>query len=120
MPDGREYEERAARWLLARGWQILCRNFLCRAGELDLVALDGSCLVFVEVRARSHPGYGGAAASVDRRKQRKLQRAAAVFLRRHPHYAKLACRFDVIAWEPRQFAPDAAPRWIRNAFGSQP
>lgn len=118
MPTGADYEERAAIWLEARGWQLVCRNFRCRMGELDLIALDGASLVFVEVRARSHPGYGGAAASVGRRKQQKLRRAAMAFLRRHPQWAGYPCRFDVIAWEPRQFVPDEAPRWIRDAFGA--
>lgn len=118
MASGSDYEARSARWLQARGLQLLCRNFRCRGGELDLVALDGSCLVFVEVRARSHPGYGGAAASVDHRKQRKLLLAARVFLYNNPHFAHCTCRFDVIAWEPRQFKADPGPRWIRNAFSA--
>lgn len=118
MPTGAEYEELAAEWLEARGWLLICRNFRCRMGELDLVALDGSSLVFVEVRARSHPGYGGAAASVSPRKQQKLRRAAMAFLRCHPRWAGYPCRFDVIAWEPRQFAPDGTPQWIRGAFGA--
>lgn len=118
MPSGAEHEERAAVWLQAQGWQLLARNFRCRMGELDLVALDGTCVVFIEVRARSHPGYGGAAASVGKRKQQRLRLAAASFLRRHPQYASHPCRFDVLAWEPRQFAADAAPRWIRSAFAA--
>lgn len=119
MNSGSDYEERAATLLQESGLHLLCRNFRCRGGELDLVALDGDCLVFVEVRARSHPGYGGAAASVDRHKQRKLQRAAAFFLRSHPQLARHPCRFDVIAWEPRQFGSEIGPRWIRSAFSAR-
>ncbi len=110
------YEERAARWLQARGWQILARNVRFRGGELDIVARDGEQLVFIEVRHRSNPRYAGAAASVDARKQRRLLHAAALYLKQHPRRAAMPCRFDVIAFEPPQSAADPEPRWIRAAF----
>ena len=47
------YEDAAARWLCAQGWQVVQRNFRCKLGEIDIIALDGECLVFVEVRARA-------------------------------------------------------------------
>lgn len=80
------------------------------------MALDGEQLVFVEVRGRGNPRYAGAAASVDRRKQRRLLLAASAFLQRHPQWARRPCRFDVIAFEPRQSGPDPEPMWIRAAF----
>ncbi|WP_235898531.1 YraN family protein [Parahaliea maris] len=99
-----------------QGLRILARNVHFKAGELDIVALHGDTLVFVEVRARSNPRYSGAAASVDRRKQAKLLRAAALFLRQHARWANYPCRFDVIAFEPRQSAANPEPTWIRSAF----
>lgn len=113
---GDAFEERAALWLQERGLQLLARNFRCRGGEIDIVALDGECLVFLEVRRRSNPRFAGAAASVDRRKQQRILRAAQLFLQRHPQWSDLPCRFDVIAFEPPQSAPDSAPLWIRAAF----
>lgn len=110
------YEDLAARWLRARGWRIVARNARFRGGELDIVALDGGQLVFVEVRRRSNPRFAGAAASVGYRKQQRLLRAARLFLQRHPRWASLPCRFDVIAFEPRQSCADPEPRWIRAAF----
>lgn len=110
------HEALAARWLRKQGLRILARNVRYNAGELDIVALHGHTLVFVEVRARSNPRYAGAAASVDRRKQHKLLRAATLFLRQHARWANYPCRFDVIAFEPRQSAAQPEPLWIRSAF----
>src|SRR5690606_30257949 len=60
---GHRSETRAALWLQGQGLRVLERNLLCRAGEIDLVALDGDVLVFVEVRHRGSASHGGAAAS---------------------------------------------------------
>jgi putative endonuclease len=113
---GDAFEERAALWLQESGLHLLARNFRYPGGEVDIVALDGECLVFLEVRRRSNPRFAGAAASVDWRKQQRILRAAQVFLQRHPQWSALPCRFDVVAFEPRQSAPDSAPLWIRAAF----
>ena len=115
---GQAYEALAVDWLRTQGLRVIARNFSARTGEIDIVARDGDCLVFVEVRARSHPRFGGAAASVDRRKQRRLTRTASSFLQLHPHWARLPCRFDVIAFEPRQSAGAPEPRWIKGAFSA--
>jgi putative endonuclease len=113
---GQCYERYAADWLAERGLRIIARNFRCRAGEIDLVARDGSALVFVEVRARAPSRYASAAESVDRRKQQRLLRTAQFYLRHHPAAAHLSCRFDVIAIEPRQCPAPPQVRWIRSAF----
>ena len=113
---GESFEARAAEWLQARGLEILGRNFRCRCGEIDLIARHGGHLVFVEVRARGNPRFASAAASVGRDKQRRLLRSAQYFLQCHPELARLPCRFDVIAFEPRQSVPEAPPQWIRSAF----
>ena len=115
---GDAFEERAALWLRECGLLLLARNYRCRGGEIDIVALDGECLVFLEVRRRSNPRFAGAAASVDRRKQQRILRAAQLFLQRHPQWSALPCRFDVVAFEPPQSAPGSAPLWIRAAFTS--
>ena len=113
---GDDFERRAADWLRCQGLHIVQRNFRARTGEIDIIARDGAQLVFVEVRARSHPHYAGAAASVTRRKQRRLLDTAALYLQSRPHLASCPCRFDVIAFEPRQSAVGARIRWIRRAF----
>ncbi len=113
---GDQFEQRAAHWLRDQGQQILARNFRARTGEIDLITREQGQLVFVEVKARSHTGFGGAAITVDRRKQARIRRTAQVFLQRYPHYAGLPCRFDVLAFEPRQSPGEFEIRWIRAAF----
>jgi len=113
---GERFEARASEWLGRKGLCLLQRNFRARTGEIDLIMLDGDCLVFVEVRARAHRGFGGASASVDHRKQGRLLRTAQAFLQYNPHYNRLPCRFDVVAFEPPQSPGDQEILWIKGAF----
>ncbi|MGL4565924.1 MAG: YraN family protein [Halioglobus sp.] len=113
---GEDYETLAARWLAARGMLLLARNFSCKTGEIDIIARDREHLVFLEVRARSNRAFSTAAASVDRRKQQRILRTAQLYLLRHPELACLPCRFDVIAFEPRQSGTSLSIRWIPGAF----
>lgn len=111
---GDVFELAAEQHLLAAGLIVLDRNVQCRHGELDLVMQDRDVLAFVEVRYRQSTGFGGAIASVDPRKQRRLIATAAFYLQTHPAHARRACRFDVIA-----IAGDVEnPRieWIKDAF----
>jgi len=116
VDKGQVFETRAASFLEGRDMQLLARNFSAKTGEIDIIALDGNTLVFVEVRARSNPRFHGAGASVDRRKQLRLLRTAHFFLQGHPQLAERPCRFDVIAFEPPQSGTELEIRWIRSAF----
>ncbi|MFT3801214.1 MAG: YraN family protein [Burkholderiaceae bacterium] len=108
---GREAEQRAQAFLVARGLSPVTCNASSRLGELDLVMRDRDEWVFVEVRQRRRIDFGGAAASVDAAKQARVRRAAQVFLLgRFGQRPWPACRFDVVA-----FDGDAC-RWIRSAF----
>ena len=107
---GAKAEAKAARYLADRGLRVVARNYRTRQGEVDLVARDGATLVFVEVRARSWSAFGGAAGSVDARKQRRIAAAARHYLRRLG--AEPACRFDVLTVQ----GPRGEPAWIRGAF----
>jgi putative endonuclease len=108
---GFEAEARAEAYLVRCGLVPVARNVRFRGGEIDLVMCDGEEWVFVEVRARADARFGGAAASVDGRKQRRLALAAQMFLlRRFGQRAWPACRFDVVAFEAGE------PNWIRAAF----
>jgi putative endonuclease len=104
-------EADALAFLIARGLRPLARNVRYKAGEIDLVMLDGATLVFVEVRRRGRTDFGDALDSVDARKARKLATAARLYLQRHAQHATRDCRFDVVG-----FDADAAPRWVRGAF----
>ena len=110
-------EAAARRHLLDAGLHELAANANYRGGELDLVMRDdsgGDCIVFVEVRYRSHPGFGGGAMSIDAGKRRKLVHAAQLFLVAHRELRNAACRFDVIEAD----GDPASPRitWLRDAF----
>jgi putative endonuclease len=91
---GRRAEELAAAFLKSKGFEVVERNFRAKVGEIDVIAKDGDEMVFVEVRARSGRGFGGAAASVDGAKRRRVIRAARVWLAARGWDG--ACRFDVV------------------------
>jgi putative endonuclease len=107
---GQAAEDAAVVFLESQGLEILYRNFRRRAGELDIVARHSDELIIVEVRTRSSEKFGGAAASVDFRKQAKLRRAAALLLQQRKDLAALRVRFDVVAIGP------AGIEWIKHAF----
>jgi putative endonuclease len=109
---GAAAEERAARLMQAAGFTIVARNFRCRAGELDIVARRGPLLVVAEVRLRSSGLFGGAAASVNAAKRRRIVRAARYLIAQQPQLAALAVRFDVLACDRGA----AALLWIEDAF----
>ena len=113
---GRRAEDLACRHLEALGFQLLERNYRCRAGEIDLVMLDGTTLALVEVRSRSTSAHGGAAASVGARKQQRFIRAARHLMLTRPEYRKLAARFDVVAIDAGSDGGPPTVRWIRDAF----
>ncbi len=103
---GTRSERAAARFLQRLGYRILKRNYSCVYGELDLVALDGKTLVFVEVRSTGSDDPNRAAASVDAVKQQRLTRLALHFLRER-HLLEYPARFDVLAisWPDGQREP---------------
>jgi putative endonuclease len=93
---GASAEAAATHLLLERGYQIVERNFRCKAGELDLIARDRGILVFVEVRSRADAEHGHAAEMVDANKQRQVARVAEYYLAmRDLDYDQV--RFDVVA-----------------------
>jgi putative endonuclease len=104
---GRFGERRAAEYLTDAGWEVLDRNWraggpggeLPAAGELDLVALDGERLVFVEVKTRSGDRFGSPATAVTAEKVRRLRRLAVRWLAAHPDRRDRPVRFDVIGVE---------------------
>ena len=113
---GRWGEERAAAYLRDKGYLLKAANWRCRFGELDLVAEDGTCLCFVEVKLRRSDAYGSAAAFVDRRKQNRLRAAAELYLAGHP--TDLQPRFDVVEVYAPQGIDTANPKifHLENAF----
>lgn len=95
------------------GLKVLERNFRVRGGEIDCIALEGETLVFIEVRYRKNARFGGAAASIDARKQQRIIHAAQIYLMKHPRQASRPCRFDCVLLDS---LGDQQPDWIKDAF----
>ncbi len=93
---GRRGEELAAQRLQAEGYRLLARNYRCPAGEVDLVAQDGECLVFVEVRTRRGDRWGTPEESVTRDKQARLVLVAEHYLAEHEAW-DVDWRIDLVA-----------------------
>ena len=108
--QGNAAEEQARRYLEGQGLRTVARNVRGRFGELDLIMQQGQSLVFIEVRYRRSSAFGGAIASIDAKKQRKLIATAQGYLQQHPHDGP--CRFDVVALDN---TPNGI-EWLQNAF----
>ena len=93
---GKKGENRAVEALQAAGMSVIARNFRSRQGEIDIIALDGETLVFVEVKAYSKFGLESLAYSVSQKKQRRIIETAKYFLSINRQYYGRAIRFDVV------------------------
>ena len=112
---GRYGEQLAVEHLEGAGLQVLARNWRCREGELDVVARDGTTVVFVEVKTRSGTGFGEPAEAVTLRKARRLRLLAARWLELHRPPGTVDLRFDVVAVVRRRgSAPELAH--LQGAF----
>jgi putative endonuclease len=107
---GTDAESRALQYLQTQGLKLIARNWKARQGELDLIMLDRQVIAVTEVRARGSRAFGGAAASVDRRKQAHIIQTTRAWLLANPRYRRNDLRFDVVAID------GDAIEWIRNAF----
>ena len=110
---GRQAEQLAFEFLLEHKLRPVARNFHCRGGEIDLIMLDDDCLTFVEVRYRASAAFAAASHTVDCHKQRKIIRAAAMFIARNSRFSNYIMRFDVVAIEG---ADGETIEWIKDAF----
>ena len=108
---GAQAEHLAAQYLQQQGLKLIVQNYRSRFGEIDLIMQDGTTLVFIEVRLRRNAGFGGAAASIDARKQQRIISTAQQYL------ASLArtppCRFDAVLLDD---VKGENVQWLKNAF----
>ena len=93
---GKKGEERAVQALETAGMKIIARNFRSQRGEIDIIALDGETLVFIEVKAWSAYGIENLAYSLSPRKRDKIIETAKYFLSNYRQYYGRAIRFDVV------------------------
>jgi putative endonuclease len=114
---GRVGEDDAVAWLAVHGYEILHRNLVNHGGEIDVVARDGATLCFLEIKARDGDRFGPAIAAVTFTKQRRLSRAASLYIVAHRCHNQ-PCRFDVLGLDRE------AGGWrytlIKNAFPYNP
>ena len=96
QPLGRRGEVAAGRYLRKHGYIIVARGHRDNIGELDLVAVDGRTVVFIEVKTRTSHDAGHPADAVDEEKQQRLTRLALSYMKRHD-LLECAARFDVVA-----------------------
>ncbi|NKB75898.1 MAG: YraN family protein [Gammaproteobacteria bacterium] len=114
LQKGKAFEGKALDFLESRGLSLVERNFSCRRGEIDLIMFHDQDLVFVEVRYRRNDAFGGAAASIGTKKQRKIRTAAEAYLQKNDSLMFKGCRFDVLAIEGEGEALQI--NWISDAF----
>ena len=115
LPLGPAGERYAARFLRRLGYRILALGHRQRLGEIDIIALDGTTIVFVEVKTWSSSSGGDPSEAVDRRKQERLTRAALIYLKKR-RLLEHPARFDVVSiiWPDNHTQPET--RHFKNAF----
>ena len=106
---GRAGEEAAARYLEGCGWRVLERNYRRGPGEVDIVARDGDCVVFVEVKTHGDPAY--LEWSVGPLKRHRIISASRRWLLAHPDSDSSYVRYDVV------LVGGGRVEHIRDAFG---
>jgi putative endonuclease len=114
---GQRGEDAAATFLRKLGYIIVARGHRDRIGEIDLVAVDGRTVVFIEVKTRTSQDAGHPADAVDEDKQRQLTRLALAYMKRHD-LLECSARFDVVAitWPDARSKPKI--EHFQNAFES--
>lgn len=117
LPLGKRGELAAARFLQRKGYEILETNWVCNAGEADIIAQEDDTLCFVEVKTRSNVERGVPAEAVNAKKRNRYERIAASYLTTYED-CDIRVRFDVISIlvlsERRAFL-----RFHKNAFGTE-
>lgn len=107
---GRQYEALSAAYLTRQGYRIVQKNFQCRSGEIDIIAWDGPCLCFIEVKYRKRNEYGNPFEAVTKAKQKKIVQTALYYRLRYGVSEDIPCRFDVVGVE------DGKITLLKNAF----
>ena len=93
---GKRSEIIASDFLKEKGYKIIQTNYKNKIGEIDVIAQDGDCLVFVEVKARLSQKFGHPFEAIDERKQQKIHAVASLYMVKNKKYGSL-CRFDAIS-----------------------
>ena len=92
---GKRGEDEAVRYLERKGYKIIERNFMCRQGEIDIIALDKNYIVFIEIKSRTSTEYGLPSESVTERKIKHMTKAIQYYLYKR-NLEKENIRIDVM------------------------
>lgn len=117
LKQGEDAETACCAYLKSRGLNLVDTNFNCRQGEIDIIMLDKTMLVFVEVRFRKNDAFGGGLESVTAAKQLKLRKTAELYLQQNGQYKN--ARFDVVSMSKNNQTSEKQEyvfEWIKNAF----
>lgn len=111
---GQKIEKLAENWLRQRGLTSVLRNYVCRAGELDLVMQSQDQLVIIEVKFRRRGALVSGAEAVTLAKQKRIALTTLHLLQRHPRLSVQPVRFDLISVTEADGCKEV--EWIRDAF----
>lgn len=109
---GKKGEALAVALCRGKGFNIVEKNFRTPFGEIDIIARDGSILVFIEVKARTGDDFGAPFEAVTRRKREKIKKVALSYMKRFKK--EVPSRFDVISISMQGEKPDI--EYIQDAF----
>lgn len=112
---GRAAERLCALRLRLSGWRVLARRYATPVGEIDIVARRGALLAFIEVKHRRDTRE--ALEAITARQRTRIERAATVFLSRHPRWRKLGLRFDVMVVTPWRWPRRVVDAWRPDGAG---
>jgi len=93
---GKKGEEVALRFLKKKGYKIIEKNYVCKMGEMDIIAREKDTLVFIEVKTRTSMAFGPPQLAVNSTKQMQLSKVALYFLK-EKRLEDIKARFDVVA-----------------------
>ena len=114
---GQDTESLACSFLVSQGARILEKNYRCRQGEIDIIALDGRYICFIEVKYRQNDRYGEPQEAVTVRKIQHICKVSKFYLYSKYKSYDLPVRYDVIAISPEEKI--LTFKWIKNAFDCQ-
>lgn len=110
---GAKVEQAVKEYLIGQGFEILEMNYRCQQGEIDIIAKEGSYIVFIEVKYRNTTKYGMPQEAVGTAKQKRICKAARYYLYSHNLGEMIPVRFDVAGVLENRIT------YLRNAFSFQ-
>jgi putative endonuclease len=108
-------ENVALRWLKARGLKVVAKNYLSRAGEIDLIMLDGDTLCFIDVEYQASHDSDSTDYSFPESKRQKIIKIASSFVNHQNKYLKYSTRFDALFVQP-DIDQSFKINWVQDLF----